>query len=496
MLSNQQKYLHHISIGILLIGALLRLKVYFDNRDFFLDEINLCRNIANRNILDLFLPLEFGQHAPPLFLVLCKWLSQIFGNNEYAFRLLPLIAGLISIILFYKICRHFISGVAILFPFTLFAFSIYFIEYATSAKQYSLDVLICLALVYSALHIKTDKIKFLLFSIVSAISVWLSMPSIFVLAAIGFYFLLKKKKNPKSENLKEYVPIAIYGIFALTSFGLYYFLILNNSLASDSLADFHKQYFIPFPDSKADLLLFFENILSLFRSIVGKTAVPLIISILLFTLGIFSQWKKNASELILLLCPLLFCIAASMLSMYSILIRLTLFLLPFIMILIGIGLEFSILKINTLSKKIVYPIYILLTALLILCLPQRNGLHYFAKPLLKEQSKAALQFIAKHQHKEKPVYILHSAEPAFTYYTSIHDQKISIPSNDHFFSAWDSDFRRKAKQWKNEGHNLVWVFDCHTFGPDLNRIQKEINEAGKIVDEFVDLNGYARLVEL
>jgi len=490
------KYISHLSIGILILGAILRLKVYLDNRDFFLDEINLCRNIATKDLLELFQPLDFGQHAPPVFLTFTKWISQIGGINEYSFRFLPLLAGLASLVLFYKLCKHFISGIAILFPIILFSFSIYLVEFASTAKQYSFDVFICLALMYFAIQVKKDRRQMLAFSIVAAICVWLSMPSIFVLAATGIYFLFKKDNQDLSSSWQINKNIILYGCCALGSFILYYFLILNNSLGSDNLADFHQQYFLPIPDSKEDALLFFENIISLFRSIVGKTAVPIIIAVLLFALGIFKQTKRNLGALILLIGPVVFCLAASMMSLYSLLVRLTLFLLPLLMIMMGIGLAFSIEKIKTLPSKIAYPGYFILSVLIVLCIPQRNGLHFFAKPFIKEQSKASLRFIAESSYNKNHIYILHSAEPAYTFYTSIHDHKIPIPSQDLFFADWDSDFRRKAKEWKSEGHDLVWIFDCHTFGESLNKINRVISQSGKVVEQHVDVNGYAKLVQL
>ena len=493
MFAKQIKYLSHLSILILIIGAILRLKVYLDNRDFFIDEINLCRNIVTKNLAELLQPLEFGQHAPPLFLTISKWISQIGGISEYSFRLLPLIAGLASLVVFYKLCRHFIAGPALVFPVTLFSFSTYLVEYSTTAKQYSIDVFTCLLLTYFALKIKKGRNLFA-FSLFAAICVWLSMPSIFILAAIGFYLLAENYKVNKFENLNSYRSIILFGTCTLASFGIYYFLILSNSLSSDYLQDFHLQYFLPVPDSKEDTLLFIENIVSLFRSIVGKTTIPIITAILLYAIGISSYWKKSKSEVILLVGPILFCLVASMLSMYSLLIRLTLFLLPFLMLTMGIGLESLFEKIKILPKKFTFVSYLILTTLIVLCIPQRNALHFFAKPLLKEQSKASLKFIEDHTQNESPIYILHNAEPAFTYYTRINDKKIVLLSEELFFAKWDSDFRRKAKEWKNAGHEKVWIFDCHTFGEPLKKIQREINEAGKVVDEFVDVNGYARLV--
>jgi hypothetical protein len=82
------------------IGIVLRLIQYMINRSLWLDESFLALNIINRSFEQLFMPLDYGQVAPVGFLMVERLNVQLFGNNEYSLRLLPLIAGICSLFLF------------------------------------------------------------------------------------------------------------------------------------------------------------------------------------------------------------------------------------------------------------------------------------------------------------------------------------------------------------------------------------------------------------
>ena len=91
----------NISLGILIFGAILRLRQYFSGRSLWADEAMLALNIVNRNFAQLFQPLEYDQGAPLGFLLVEKLFNTLFGRHELVLRFFPLLAGLASLWMFY-----------------------------------------------------------------------------------------------------------------------------------------------------------------------------------------------------------------------------------------------------------------------------------------------------------------------------------------------------------------------------------------------------------
>ena len=88
---------------ILFIGFFLRTKAYLINQSFWHDECALAWNIINRSYKELFQPLRFLQSAPILFLIITKYLVEVFGKNEIVFRFIPYLSSILSLAGFYFI---------------------------------------------------------------------------------------------------------------------------------------------------------------------------------------------------------------------------------------------------------------------------------------------------------------------------------------------------------------------------------------------------------
>jgi hypothetical protein len=78
-------------LAFIAIGVLLRMAMYFHNRNLIIDEANIVRNLAERDFAGLTLPLKYEQYAPPVFLWIEKLASLLFGYGEKAMRLYPLL---------------------------------------------------------------------------------------------------------------------------------------------------------------------------------------------------------------------------------------------------------------------------------------------------------------------------------------------------------------------------------------------------------------------
>ncbi|MDK1118006.1 MAG: glycosyltransferase family 39 protein [Anaerolineae bacterium] len=133
---------------LLFLGIILRLRQYLTGRSLWLDEAMLALNIVNRDFVDLFQPLDYDQGAPIGFLLIEKILNVLFGDHEFVFRLFPLVTGIAALIIFYLLLRHVTSGLSLLVGLTLFAFGPELIYYSSEVKQYIVDVLVTVGLLY------------------------------------------------------------------------------------------------------------------------------------------------------------------------------------------------------------------------------------------------------------------------------------------------------------------------------------------------------------
>ena len=92
--------------------------------------------IAGRFFTGLIHPLAYNQGASLGFLML--------GVNEYALRLIPLLAGIGSLFLFFAVAKRCLRPEGALAALALFAACDSLICYSSEVKQYSTDVFVCL----------------------------------------------------------------------------------------------------------------------------------------------------------------------------------------------------------------------------------------------------------------------------------------------------------------------------------------------------------------
>ena len=99
-------WLTYAGWALIALGVVLRVARYLADRALWLDEAALSLNIAGRSLVGLTHPLAYNQGAPLGFLTLEKGCVLLFGVNEYALRLVPLLAGIGSLVLFFAAARR------------------------------------------------------------------------------------------------------------------------------------------------------------------------------------------------------------------------------------------------------------------------------------------------------------------------------------------------------------------------------------------------------
>lgn len=440
--------------------------MYLENRSLFIDEACVSYQLIERDFIGLFDNLKY-QYAPPLFLVLVKSITVLLGEQEYALRLLPLLAALGSIPLFYQLCKQFLETRYAIFPLYLFCFGMPMLQYATEVKQYSLDVLITIALVLLAIKQvpKNWTTKWiLLWSVLGGIVVWLSMPSVFILFAVGVSWWYTSYLEKDWNAIKKTLWV-IPGW--LGSFAIYYFAIIHNDIGLEGLEQYHSRFFLPLPPTNAvELNQFYELLLTFYRTSMGATFLAIAFGILTTFLGGYDlRIKKQTPVILLLSLPILAAMLASGFYLYSLIPRLTLFLMPLLLLMIGLG-QAWLLERSPLILKGAW------VAIMIIIGVNEDGYRYFGERFQIEELRPVLEQVHAKWQEGDQAYLHAQATHAYTFYSQYHEEAESMDLPNIQIGHWSD---RPAKLDFQDAERL-WLIFSHVDRAEVDAYVKELGQ--------------------
>ncbi len=406
-----KNYIYPILIGtIFLIGIVLRLKFYITNYPLWHDECSLAMSIINKNIWEYFGLLDYNQSAPPIFMMITKLFANMFGIKEFVLRILPFICGIASIPVFYYFSKMFLDKkFALVIVNFLFAINYHLIHYSLEFKQYSSDVLLFMlcCILCSKVDLKNISLnKFILLTGIFTIAPMISIPTVFVI--LGFLIhqiVLHKKEILKNILIVSGITFSIWAIYAFSTLlpqkfimdGLYYwensFITFNlksllGLIRINLLYYLHPNKFILF-----DLILLITGLCFLLKDFKNKSSA--ILSLSLFFIAITSYLRQ-----------------------YPIFERVSLYLIPVILVLLIIPIN----KIS-LSKKFLCIMFVFMT----LAGLSSYNLSYFKgfsnQDLFhRNNARGAMQDLIKHYENHENYIIVNSASKSeFNYYKKYFD---------------------------------------------------------------------------
>lgn len=331
-MENTKKYLFSLTMAaIILVGLLLRLKGLLINPSMWHDECGLAFNVINKNYSEFFGILRLNQMAPPLFMVATKFLVNLFSATknpatcDLVMRLIPFCCSVLSIGLFYLICREaFKTKFAIISAMLLFSINNELINYSFEFKPYSVDLFLILLAILIFSKLDLDKIsykKLAAYATGIALFIWFSFTSAFAIGA-GLINLLKSRKNFKK--------IAVLGtpFFISTLIYLFFYVLKIYAGNKGVMTNFWGNEFI-----NANLSNFLPLLVENLRYFFFPAGAILFVLILI-VYGIVILYREKQYDLTnLILLTFAILIAASVFHIYPFSKRLILFLIPLFLIL-------------------------------------------------------------------------------------------------------------------------------------------------------------------
>jgi len=445
---------------VIVFGITLRAAQYMFKASLHVDEGSLALNIINRSFAGLLQPLDSEQAAPVGFLFLEKLALLAFGDGEYSLRLFPFLFSIASLVLFYEAARKCLQEWAATIALAFFSVSSYVIYYAAQIKQYSSDVAITLVIIVVAFNIETRELtarRAALFAGLGALAVWLSHPSVLVLAGVGLALALATLRQ--KDWRRFWILAGAYAVW-LVSFAAFYLISLRNLSGNQTLETSWaaKGAFIPLPPrSLADLEWIPRALIKMFENPFGLR-FPILV-LVVFLIGGFWLFVKNKRQLLILIGPIAFTMLASGLHKYPFGRRLLLFLIPPVLLVVGAGAEYIIQKKRPYSMLIGGAIVALL-----LFQPvggaTRNMLHPRAQDI-----RPVLEYVRDRRQPGDVVYVYHHQREPFLYYA----KKYGFDESESVLGIDARDKKNRGANWEAyardldrlRGYRRVWLLFSH-----------------------------------
>lgn len=226
-----------VALAAIVVGVVLRIWVLTQRGSLGLDEASLALNVLGRDFGGLARPLDWGQAAPAGFLWLEKGLTTVLGPAEWVLRLWPAVAGAGTLVVVWIAGRRLVRPCAAALTVTVLAFSLLALRYSAEAKPYASDAFVAVALVGFALQVLDEPAslrRWMLLGVAGTIGVLISLPSAFVLAAIGAALVRDAWRQRAAVRTVAFGTGALW----LATFGVLWLLVIQESSGGEYLREY------------------------------------------------------------------------------------------------------------------------------------------------------------------------------------------------------------------------------------------------------------------
>ncbi len=334
----------HAIFAALLMGCLLRLVHFGFGRMLWLDEVMVAINLEVRDGAQLLTPLDFKQVAPAGWLLMVDGFASLFNNYEYGARFPALLAGLGSLLIFYRIARaEFSPPVAFV---AVFAFSISYmlVYFSAELKPYAFDLLLWAITASIALRIQRDgQVPTMALGVLILVFVFggaYSFAAPAVVGGIGGVLILKNVMERKYRIAGLLVAGAVLSaiIYLFLALSIYQQQVELGGLSEGGMGHYFNRLYAPFPPtSLGDLVWYPQFVNDTMGALFGVESAYVFIALAVF--GSVALMRKNAWTFAIVIAPIVVSFILSAAKIYPIMPRLVLHFVPIIILLSAYAIE-------------------------------------------------------------------------------------------------------------------------------------------------------------
>lgn len=396
-------------LGILIIGFLLRIVSL--NQSLWLDEAISIQAVKNFSYLDIISKFSPGDLHPPLYYLMLKMWSNVFGTTEIAIRLLSVTFGVSTMYFLYRIGEKLFNKYIGITCLILLTFSPLHIYYSQEARMYVPAAFFSIAAVWFFVNLITsDKQKLLdkfLFVISAVMLVYTNYIASFTLLFLATSLILEKKSWYK--NSKNW--IFVWVVIAILSLPLILLILEQIENIADARKNTPLWWTLLGKTSAKEVLLVPAKFMLGRISFADKqlyTAV-VVVSTVIFSLPFLlalKVWKKNKFVWLWFLIPLSLALLQGVLFSGFSYFRL-IFLLPAFYLLLSIGL-FSV---KQRKLRLITGVGIVIISLL-------ASSYYLINPRFhREDWRAAVAYVENNSDVNAvSIFVTNNQRDAYNYY--------------------------------------------------------------------------------
>jgi hypothetical protein len=463
------------------VGVVLRVWQFASDPSIWLDEAAVVRNVLDRHPSQLLAPLDYAQVAPPGFLLGTKLAVALFGLSEYVLRIIPLVAGIASLLLFVVLARSVLRPFGVFVATLMFSLATPLIYFASNVKQYSSDVAIALAALALALYVlrSTLTTRTALGLALAAIPLLaLSEAAVFPFIVAGGIILIDGMARRRSD---KWLRTAVVAAWAAAVVGAFLYARTTMTMADRAyLHQFWSYAFMPHTGTTAWLW-------TMARRVVAGPPVPdafdgslhypwPAVFIALVPVGFIAIAIRSPAKGALVAGPVFLSLAAAWHQSYPFGTRVSLYLLPLYIAAAVAAAEF-LGEFLARRKAGAYASVLLIPGALM-------ALRGRTPPQTRQHLRPVLQHLAAHEKPGDAVWVYYGAGLAFNYYARL----IHVSGDVRVGDCAGPDRRDYLRQVDAErGRARVWVVMAHT-GPsrfdERRMIVAYLDSIGHRLDEF------------
>jgi hypothetical protein len=464
--SSGESWLSYIILIVLaLLGIALRTRQYLFNRSLWVDEASLALNVIQRDTYHLLTePLAFLQSATPGFLIFARAMVVSVGPYDWAIRIVPLAAGILSVFLVYILAQRELRSLAAKATFVgLVALSPILIFYSSEFKQYSSDAFFTLCILV-AVSYRSSRWGTWLLAGTGSIALFCSLPAFFVAVAAGVLVLYERAR---SSCWRQFIIVSLAWSIGALLHGLY---VWQASVDREYMVAFWRaaKGFAPFPPISVQELLWYPRVLENLIYQTFKVARPAypgfplhaepwlwFLTLILISSGIAGVLSRRA------ICgvaigAITLTLIASVLEVYPFSSRLLIFLTPLVLLLIAAGVD-ELHRLNLVGPVAAGALALLLVAMVV---PKADQIA--RQPVSVSDMRGALKKIRGSFRNGDAIAVAGGNGTTYQYYSPTLGRDIP------FFETDDA--RSLTETVEQHGFRRVWLV---TLGPLWGSYEEE-----------------------
>lgn len=447
-----------VTLAALAVGVVVRLEQYAANPSIWVDEAAIARNVLDRQPRQLFDVLDYGQVAPPGFLLAVKLSVLMCGSSEYALRVVPFVAGLVSLGMFLVVARSVLRPVGAVVATLMFSLAIPFVLFAANLKPYSSDVLVTLFVTTVVFRLQRSVLtrrSALAFALVSVPLLFCSQVAVFSLTAAGVVIAVDVFVRRRADRWYRVAVVVFWALAVVATVG--YGAWSMTTAGSVYVRRFWQAAFMP---QEGALWWLWTTTCNVFAGPSRPDAFdgslhyawPAMFVALLIV-GTVAKCAERVTMGAVLVGPVLLSVLAAAIGVYPLGTRLNLFLLPLLLLLVVAGAEHG-------GRWVVHRRYGEYVSVLLLPFAITTFVRY-PLPIFPEHLRPVMRYVADNWKMGDAVWVYYGAGQAFQYYI----KRIPLAGDIHIGDCNRVDPREYLHQVDVvRGRPRVWVLMAHGSG--------------------------------